>query len=414
MSKQQPNRPECLSWALVIFWSGLTFVTVPFVRNAVDYVRRYWQAEVFTYFVATCVILVSVAAVALLIRRRQKSVAAYVWLVGIAGIVVYLIFDLKAGSPVEAIHFLQYGMLSLLLYLAFAHRVRDHSIYVAATITGSFIGMLDETIQWLSPGRFFGTEDIWLNFTAVALVQIALAVGIRPRSISGWPDGAGLRRLCRLGAIAIAYLGLCFLNTPDRIAWISARMPLPDFVADNNNVMVEYGFLLGDAASGIFRSRLSVEDLRRSARDRALAGGQVLDQYRDRELFDEFLKTYTPMNDPFLHEAGVHLYNRDVYLQRARDATEDDLRRRQFTSAYGENRILEDYFGELLGASSARWSAALEAEVKGKIDNNQIFESWVSRHLITAYTRQQAFWFFLCAVVGLLSLSRFFGRQAIV
>ncbi len=403
------DRRECLSWFLVIFWSAVIFVSVPYVRAAVDYVRQHWGAAVFTYLVAACVILVLAATVVLLLKRRQNSLAGHVWLAAIFGVVIYQIFDLQAGSPVEAVHFLQYGMLSLLLFRAFAHRVRDNSVYAAAAITGSFVGMLDETVQWLTPGRVFDLADIRLNFTAVALVQIALAAGIRPRRISGWPDGLSLRRLCRLAAVATAFLGLCYLNTPDRIAWFSARMPLPEFVANNHNVMVEYGYLHDAAPRVLFRSRLTIEALRRLARDRALEGARVLDLYRPPERFSDFLEAYTPMNDPFLHEAGVRLYSRDIYLQRARDATDDDWRHRQFTSAYWENRILESYFGGLLRASSARWPNALEVEITEKIDTEGEFESWVSRHLITAFTRQQALWFFVCAVVGLLLLARFFG-----
>lgn len=411
MTKWSPKSREYLSWALVGLWSGLIFVSIPYVRRWVDYVREEWRAELFTYVTAACVVLVLAAAVALLAKRRRKTVAGYAWLLGIAGLVIYLIFDLKDGSPVEAVHFLQYGMLSLLLFRAFAHRVRDYGIYAAATVVGGTVGMIDETIQWLTPGRVFALEDIWLNFTAVALFQLALAAGIRPRAISGWPDGAGLRRLCSLAALAAAYLGLCFLNTPDRIAWLSARVHLPDFIAHNHGVMVEYGYLHGDADTGIFRSRLPVEALRRLARERAAEGARALAQYLDLERYGEFLEAYTPMNDAFLHEAGVHLYSRNAYLEWARNATDDEQRRLQYTYAYWENRILEDNFAELLGAANARWPAALEAEVKGQIDPDWVFDSWVSRHLITAITRQQAFWLFSCLVVGLLLLGRLVGRR---
>ncbi len=103
--------------------------------------------------------------------------------------VVYLTFGLKAGSPEEAVHYLQYGMLSLLLYRAFTHRVRDYSIYAAVIIAGTMVGMVDETVQWLTPGRHFGVRDIWLNFTAVALVQAAWRQVSGRRSSPAGPMG---------------------------------------------------------------------------------------------------------------------------------------------------------------------------------------------------------------------------------
>ncbi len=411
MFEGSSNRQEWLSWALVIIWSGLIFLTVPYARDWFEFVRHHWGAEIVTYLVAACVVLVLAAAVALLRIRRRKSVLGHAWLMGIAGIVIYRTFDLAAGAAVEAIHFLQYGMLSYLLFRALAHRVRDYGIYAAATIAGSIVGMIDETIQWLTPGRYFALQDIWLNFTAVALLQIALAAGIRPPSISGWPDGAGLRRLSRLGAVAIAYLGLCYLNTPDRISWYSTRVPLPDFITEVTSVMVEYGYLHGDPAGGRFRSRLTAEELRRYDRDRAVEGARILDKFRDPKRYDEFLATYTPMNDPFLHEAGVHLYSRNANLQRARRATDEKPRRRHFANAYWENRILEENFGGMLRQSSSRWPAGFASGIKEKMDTGWVIKSRVSRHLITAYTRQQAFWFFLCAVVGLLLLGRYFAQR---
>ncbi len=412
MLNRSPKGREIWSWSLVILWSGLIFVAIPFVRDLVDFVRENWDPVLFTYVVAACVVLVLISAVSWLLKRRRLSVASYVWLFGIAGVVVYLIIDLESGSPVEAVHFLQYGVLSFLLFRAFAHHIGDFSIYAAATIVGSIVGMIDETIQWLTPGRFFDFRDVWLNFTAVALPQAALAAGIRPQAITGWPDGLALRRLCRLGAVALAYLGLCFLNTPDRIGWLSERMTLPDFVANNPGVMTEYGYLHGDAANGIFRSRLTMGELREYGRDRAVEGGRILDRYQERGRYGEFLRIYTPMSDPFLHEAMVHLYSRQRYLDWAQDATDEEDRRLYFTDAYWENRILENGYGELLRASSSRWSEALEAEIEGKIDPNQIYTSRVSQHIITAFTPIQAFWFFLCAVVALLLLGRYFGSRA--
>ncbi len=118
------------------------------------------------------------------------------------------------------------------------------------------------------------------------------------------------------------------------------------------------------------------------------------------------------MTDPFLHEARVHLYSRNVNLERARDAGPGETQRLQFTSAYRENRILEGYFGELVRASSYAWPAGFEAEIRKNIQTDTIYESKVSQYLITAYSQQQVFWFFLGAVIALLSMGGYLGRRA--
>lgn len=408
MFDRPPKERESLSWTYAVLWAGIIFVTVPFVRAGVDFVRGQWGGEVFTYTVAA--IAIATTAAALLLIRRRASLASFCWLVGIGGLVVYLTFDLAKSAPDEAVHFVQYGVLSVLLYRAFVHRIRDYSIYVAATIAGALVGMIDETVQWLTPERYFDTRDIWLNFVASGLVQVAIAAGIRPRIITGWPGWASLSRLCYLTAAAVAYLGLCYLNTPDRIAWYTEQVPLFGRTDAKQGVMVEYGHLHGDAETVSFRSRLTAEDLRRLARERAEEGSRILDRYGNRD-YRRFLERYTPVTDPFLHEARVHLFRRDIHLARARQS-EGEARGQHFAIAYWENSILEDYFGELLRASSYYWPTAVKIEVGNGAAADQAYHSAVSRNLIVAISPLQIALVFLCAVTALILMGVYFARRS--
>jgi len=410
MFDQPPKEREALSWTYAALWSGLTFAIVPFVRTGVDFVREQVGSGVFTYTVAAVVILATSAG--LFLTRHRVSLGSSAWLLGLAGLLLYLTFGLGKGSAEEAIHYVQYGTLSLLLFRAFSHRIRDYSIYVASTLVGTFVGMIDETVQWLTPGRVFDLRDIWLNFTAVALVQIGLAAGIRPRMIADPPGWESLRRLCFLGALTVGYLGLCHLNTPERVAWYSSTVPGLGFIDPDRSIMVEYGYLHGDAASGYFRSRLTAEELRRSSRARAEEGSRILDRYRERDDYATFLALYSPLSDPFLHEARVHLFRRDFHLERALTLENEDAQTRHFATAYWENRILQDYFGELLNASSYRWTDKLEAEVREKADVARAYDSWVSQHLIVSLSPRQLALAFAIAVCALLLTGAYAGRRA--
>jgi len=414
MSDHPPNEREALSWGYVVAWAALTFVTVPYVRTGVGFVRAHWGSDVFTYAVAACVLLATGAA--FYATRGRWTVASLLWLAGIAGLVIYLAFGLAQGSPEEAIHYVQYGVLSFLLFRAFSHRMRDYGIYPAATVTGTLVGMIDETIQWLVPGRYFDLRDVFLNFKAVALVQIGLAVGVRPRLISGGPGYASLRRLCYLSAVTVAYLGLCLQNTPERVAWYAANLPGLGFIDADRSIMVEYGYLHGDAANGIFRSRLPVDALRQASIERAQEGRRILDLYRDRELYQEFLAVYSPLADPFLHEARVHLVRRDSHMRRAAQAAPGDRQARYFATAYWENRILEAYFGGVVAGSSYQWSDAQAAQVKAAADLSEPYHSAVSRHLIVGLGPAQMAVVFAGAVallvLGGVACGRAFRRGA--
>ncbi len=411
MFDSAPKEREALSWAFPVFWSALLFATVPHVRDGVNFIREHLGSGFFTFFVAVSAFLA--AAAALYATRQRWSLASCAWLLGLAALVVYLSFDLAKGSAEEAIHYVQYGMLSFLLFRAFSHRIRDYSIYVAVTVTGTFLGMVDETVQWLTSGRYFDLRDIWLNFKAVALVQIGLAAGIQPKLISGFPGWESLRRLCLLGAVSVGYLGFCLQNTPDRIIRYAHSVPGLGFIDPNQDqhIMVEYGHLHGNPDTVSFRSRMTGEELRRSAAFQAEGNAPNIDHYNEREKHEKFMDIYSPLANPFLYEARIHQLRRDVYLKRAMKHEAGAERAEYFATAYWENYILEKNFGDLLHESSLRWSPEQKAKARTEADLSEPYESGVSRHLIVNYSPRQTALIFSGMVAALL-FGAFICRRA--
>lgn len=377
-----------------------------------DFVVDRWGREIFTYAISGVVVLIWLAALAFLVKRRSRSISNFIWLFCIGGVYVYLAGALKGGSPEEAIHYVLYAGLGVLLYRAFTHRVRDHSIYVVATLVGTLIGIIDEVIQWVVPGRYFDTRDIWLNFTGLALVQVALAKGIRPQIISGWPEFTSLRRVCLVGAIVAAVLGLCHFNTPDNIVYYTDRISPLRFFQDFDDVMFEFAYRYEDPETGPFRSRLTLEELKVANQTRAQSGARILDQFQGREKYRDFLKIYTAAKDPFLHEARAHLFSRDANLELGETVVDVDVSRQAYTYAYREHQILQKYFGELYSASSSQWPVELKKKVEGNLISGLTRESLVGRGLLTTYTQRQALLFFSFLVIALLVSARHLGRRA--
>ena len=412
MFDRPPREREWLSWLWVALWALLIFLTIPFARDIIDLVKETSGLEVISYGVVLLTLLIGTAAIVFVVRRPGATPLNLLILAGIAGIFIFLTFRLGQRNPAEALHYVEYGVLSLLLYRAFTHRFSDCGIYLAAILVGTIVGVLDESIQWLTPRRVFGFSDVWLNVTALALTQAAIAAGIRPKLIAGWPGSASLRRLCRVGILTVALMALCCLNTPERIAWYAEKLPLLAFIAEDGSVMVEYGYLHQDPETGTFRSRLTKEEILHLARERAVTGARILDQYRERHQYQEFLDAYDPIGDPFLHEARVHLFRRDIYVKRGDKAEDEETRREKHTVAYWENRILEKYYAPLLQASSYVWPPELKARIEASAAQNAVYESAVSEHLITALRPRQILWGFVAVLAGLVLLERLFAKRA--
>ena len=189
-------------------------------------------------------------------------------------------------------HFVQYGVLSLLLQRAVAFRLPDASSYFVAALAGALVGCADEAVQWVVPGRYFGLRDIAINAFAASLVQVGLAMGIRPAGVARTTSRAGRRVALRIALALWAALLAFALNTPARVAVWAPRLPGLAFLATNESTMMEYGHRYDAPDIGVFRSRLAPEELAREDATRAAAGAALLDAYRD--AYGDFLVDVPP------------------------------------------------------------------------------------------------------------------------
>lgn len=392
-------------------WSGAIFLVIPYGRQITEMVERSWGKDAFIYAGILALLASFTAALIALKRQEGAGPVRQITLFVTAAVFLALILRYRGDSPQEVVHFFMYGGLGLLLYRAFLHRVRDSSIYLLVSIAGTIVGVLDETIQWAVPGRFFDFADIRLDFSAVALSQFGLAFAFRPEITRQLPDRRSYSRILAAGSLLAAALGLCHINTPDAVSFYSERVPGLGFLSGRGDVMVEYGYRHYDPIAGSFKSRLTIDGL--SARDRTgaqdVAG--ILDRFSERDRYGEFLDAYPAYKYPFLHEARVHIFSRDTNLGLAERATDPGDRGRRYTFALRENQILETYFRDTVRASSFHWSAEIRERVEAASIDGLTRQSLVSGHLITAYTARQAFIFLSLLTIGLAVAAWYVGRQ---
>ncbi len=413
MVKVPPKEPEFLSWLFVVLWVGVIFVTVPFARQMQVWVADSMGREVFTYVVIGVVALVGVGSVLLLWRARSMGLSRLIWIGAVAAIYIGYTLALR-DNPEEALHFLQYGFLGWLLFRALSHRVRDGSIYLAAIVLGAAVGILDETWQWIVPGRVWDLRDIWINILGVALMQVAIAKGGVPAEIGLRPKAAGLRMLCRAMVVVLVIFGLNLLNTPPRVLWYTAQVPALSFLIDDGRVMFEYGYMHQVPDVGDFRSRFDVATLRQLDQDRAVEAAGILEEYKDPDLYLEFLRAYSPYTDPFVHEARVHLFRRDRYLRKAfseETLNDEALRREYATIAYRENQILQHSFPNTLAQSSYPWAPDQAAALEPYVDFDAPYLSKVSRRTVTNHSEAELFGLLLLVMGFFVVADILLGRR---
>ena len=112
--------------------------------------------------------------------------------------------------------------------------------------------------------------------------------------------------------------------------------------------------------------------------------------------------------DAYVHEAGVHLFRRNRYLERAR--AEEEQRASHSTVALRENQILEKYFPTTMQHSKHRWAPEIRTYVDGYALKDEEYTSYVSWGLLTQFGERLAFLAFAAAVIAFLSLGTYLGR----
>jgi len=393
-----PLKKAFFAWLWVALCTLSIFLVVPLARSIQKFVSARWGRTLFGYGVlAATAVAFCILVFILVFRLKVRSASNYLWLTAVAALYVHFTLQLWR-APEEAVHFLEYGLLGFFLFRALSLTIRDKSIYPTAFLIGSLIGIFDEVLQWLMPGRYWDFRDAGLNALAIGLFQVALWKGIKPRVISGKMGPKSIRRVSILLAANMIFLGLCASNTPRRVAAYTRRLPFLSFLVEEEP-MYEFTQKHADPEIGIFYSRLSIDDLEKEDAERSGHWGKILQDWKDKD-YGLFLREHHPLLHPFLYEMRIHIFRRDRKADEAARAKDEESRREALFIAFKENLILEKYFGHTLEVSTYRWSDEKKAEIAATIDPTKLYRSPVSAGPFQI--KERALWLGILAGLGLL------------
>lgn len=408
MFERAPPEPEWVSWLWVALWSASIFALVPMARALEAVVVEGAGRVAFLYAVFGSLALAAGLAFRHLRNTGRMPASQVLALSLVVACYAAYVWNLR-GSPVEALHFVEYGVLGLLAFRALSHRIQDPSVYVGAALIGGGVGIVDEAIQWATPDRVWDLRDMGFNFIGAGAIQVGIVAGIRPARISSPVTAVGVRSVCGIGAICVLLLTLSLLNTPERIAAYSQRLPGLAFLGERSDVMIEYGHLYDDPGIGRFRSRFDPEELERLDSERGESAGRALAGFSGDA--EAFLARYTTIRDPFLHEVRVHLFRRDRYLETAESRRVGSGKwRSSLTVAHRENLILEKYFPVTLRNSEAALGERARARLGAHALSGAPYESRVSEGLVTWFREVHVLVGAAALLLALWGIARGVGR----
>jgi hypothetical protein len=235
-------------------------------------------------------------------------------------------------DAVERVHFVEYGLISLLFYRAW-RAAADLSIVALPIASGLVVGTLEEWFQWFIPNRVGEARDVLLNLVAIGC-GLAFSIGLEAPARFSWRLRRGSATAIGLWSGAAALVFALFLNA------------------------VHLGYEIRDPETPRFKSRYTSEGLAAEARART-----------------ERWRTAPPATlvrlsreDQYMDEGLWHIRRRNESWQ-AND----------FAAAWGENRILEKFFAPVLDTPSyaapgvSRWPPAQreDAEKRRPAENTE-------------------------------------------
>lgn len=400
--------PSWRRWLAVGLWIASIYAAIPFVRTLQLAFTSRFPREWVGYGVMAAAIVAALVAVAVLGRSRRLDPLSLV-VVTACGLGFVAWTRVLWAEPVEAVHFVQYGVLGGLLVWGLRPRLPDAGVHLVAALAAAIVGTGDEILQWLTPRRFWDLRDVVINAGAAALVQPALW-RIDPPRAPGFGNRS-LRWSCRLGASLALLLALCGAATPSRLERLAQTVPAVAFTTHTDNPMVEYGHRHVVPGLGVFNSRFTLAELDRLDRERGAEVAAILDRYPIGR-YQDFLREVRPGTDPFLYEARVHVFSRDANLADGRRLPEGSAeRRRELTAAEREHRLLERFFSRSVGGSTLATPPEVAALLAAEADPQQAFVSRAGRHLITWATEGELRFALLGLAVLLLAADRRLGHR---
>ncbi|MGQ0732373.1 MAG: VanZ family protein [Acidobacteriota bacterium] len=317
-------------WPLLraVLVSAVVILSAPFIGQF-----RAWLGDAFpgrlVLIVGGGVAVAVVAALIVAVARiRSHYAARYGAIAGALAIATIYASAVATGWPevdvVERVHFVEYGLIGLLFYLAW-RPLGDPSIIVLPMLAGVMVGSVEEWFQWFIPVRVGEVHDVALDLVAVGC-GLLFVMGVDPPTV--------FRR--RLSGESRAWLG--------GVGGLAVLVSALFFNA------VHLGYDV--SRDGItFRSHATAAQLDAHAADRAA---------RWRTAPPTTLRRVS-REDQYMDEAVWHV--------RARNTAPDAW------TAWQENRILELFYAPVLdtpsyiSATGHRWPAeqrkSIEAQVVG-------------------------------------------------
>lgn len=170
-----------LDWSIAISCYLATLLIIPLSNYFLPNLGESTVDAVWNLFINIIIAAVFIILLAVLVSRGEKaSLSSYISLAVIFGLGIFFLAHIQASH--DRLHFLGYGILSLLLWRALRHSIATYMLYFWALLAVMIFACLDELLQLSGAGgRNFSFADIRTDWFSALLAQLLIALVFRPK-----------------------------------------------------------------------------------------------------------------------------------------------------------------------------------------------------------------------------------------
>ena len=167
-----------LLWTLVAVY---TFV-LPYLIVVYNAIVKHFSTAIAGKVPITIIIVLGVVF-SIVVLSLKKNIKTLILLIPCA-IIAWVLISLEP-NPNKYIHIPEYVVMSWVLFEALSLDYKGRGVFLLVFICGASLGVVDELIQGMLPGRFYGWRGMIMN-SAATVIGVLTLIGLRTTPAGGW------------------------------------------------------------------------------------------------------------------------------------------------------------------------------------------------------------------------------------
>ena len=185
----------------VLLWSLVAVYTyvLPYLIVVYTAILKHFSAAIAGIVPITIIIVMGVVFF-IIVLVLKKDIKILILLIPCT-IITWVLISLEP-NPNKYIHIPEYVVMSWILFEALSLDYKGKGIFYLVFICSASLGVVDEIMQGILPGRFYGWRDMIMN-SAAAVIGIFTLVGLRTAPAGGWTWIGCLKQYKRVLGITV-------------------------------------------------------------------------------------------------------------------------------------------------------------------------------------------------------------------